>query len=266
MMRPTTFALALSLLALTPLTAWADDSTLSAQQIIDKATARNSLGGFRAGTAQLTLAVTSRNGSTKTKKLDVRSKKLDSKLHTRIRLTAPKGLKGQTFLFVENSSSGGEDDVWLYLPVFSATRRIAGSQKRGAFLGSHMTYRDLESRDAKDGVLKRLADASIGKSKVYVIEAKPKAGSTATDYGKVEVYVRKRDFVPLKVKYFDKAGKEVIKTMFAEKLGKTKKGETYIKRMSVRVAKGGATVLTIDSLDESADLPATLFSKDRLAN
>src|SRR5690606_3657659 len=116
--------------------------------------------------------------------------------------------------FVENKEA--DDDVWMYVPAFKVTRRVEGSQKRGAFLGTHFTYADLETRDIKDGAYKRLPDETIGKIPVFVIEAVP-GDPKQSDYGKVVVYVRKDDYIPLRVRFFDKNG-NLDKTLFMEKL------------------------------------------------
>lgn len=233
---------------------------LSAAQIVERATEEYDGFGFEQGAAQITLVVEDKAGTKKSKKLDVKSKKIGGDARSRVTLLAPKEVKGQAFLFVEDRT--GEDDVWMYLPAFSVTRRIAGAQKRGAFLGSHMTYRDLESRDLKDATQKRLADEKLGKNEVYVVESTPKGGAES-DYQKVVAYIRKGDFVPLKIKYYGEKD-ELIKTLFVEKLDRDDKGRTLIKRMTLRPARGGYTTILVDALDTAVELPDSIFGKEQL--
>jgi outer membrane lipoprotein-sorting protein len=231
----------------------------SAKQILDEALDNNAL-GFQAGQASLSLTIEDKAGERRVRKLDVKSKKIDDATRTLVKLTAPKELRGQSFLFAENTS--GEDDVWMYVPAFKVTRRVEGSQKDGSFLGSHFTYADLESRDAKEGKYKRLGDEKIGEHEVYVIETTPADGSDSA-YGKVVSYVRKSDSMPLKMRFFDDSGDEA-KTLFIEKLDKTDSGDTYVERMTLRPKDGGYTTIEIGSFEGGVELSDSLFSKEQL--
>ncbi len=229
---------------------------LTADEIVDKALDFNSL-GFQSGQAQVTLTVENQGGDKKTRKLDLKSKKVDERMRTLVTLTAPKDVRGQAFLFAEQEA---EDDVWMYLPAFKIVRRIEGGQKDGSFLGSHFTYADLESRDTKEAAYKKLDDEKVGKHAVYVIEATPKKGSES-DYSKVLMYIRKSDFIPLKTRFFK--GEKVDKTIFVEKLDKTESGKTYVKQMTLRPAAGGYTRMSLDAFDDT-ELADSIFAKDQL--
>ncbi|MEZ4460616.1 MAG: outer membrane lipoprotein-sorting protein [bacterium] len=240
-----------------PIRGWATEPPLTGEEIVNKAVDRNAM-GFQAGQAQLTLLVEDSKKERRERRLDVKSKKIGGLANTLVTLLAPAEVQGQAFLFAERA---GEDDVWMYLPSFKVTRRIEGGQKNGAFLGSHFTYADLESRALKDGEYKRLPDEKIGKTDVYVVETTPKKGAKS-DYSKVTVWVRKSDFIPMRVRFFGDADK-VIKTLFIEKLDKTTAGQTYAKQLTLRAEGGGFTTMTIDALSES-ELDDGLFSKDQL--
>lgn len=242
--------------------AWAQDGKdMTAQQIIDEMTSRTSALGFESGQAQLTLTIKDRAGDTRVRKLDVRSKKAAGGQRTLVRLLEPAEVKGQAFLFNENKT--GEDDIWMFVPAFKVTRRVEGSQKKGAFLGSHISFSDLESRDVKESNSIRLPDESINKDDVFVIESSPKDAS-GSDYGKVVSYIRKKDYIPLKVKFFSKDGKDEIKTIFAQRLDVGADGKTFIKQMTVNAKQGGSTMIVLDVLDSKVELPDTIFSKDQL--
>ena len=231
----------------------------SGDEIIDKALERNSL-GFEEGTARTTLIIEDKAGNRRVRKLEVKSKKLDSGARTLVTLTAPKEVENQAFLFAENED--GEDDVWMYVPAFKVTRRIEGSQKDGAFLGSHFTYADLESRPLEDGKYKRLDDGKIGEHEVYVVEVRPKE-DVESNYGKVRAYVRKSDYMPLKLKFYDKQD-ELEKTLFVEKLDETEDGDKYIKRMTLRPEVGGYTTMKLESLDSETEIPDSALTRDQL--
>lgn len=262
---PLTLALLMTLMIFASAPALAQDEEKggeeSADQIIDRMLERNDAFGVDAGQAKLRLLVEDRTGDRRARELTVRSKKFGAGARTRVELTAPKELKGQAFLFAQND--GGEDDVWMYLPAFGVTRRVEGSQKRGAFLGTHFTFADLESRDIAQGSYERLEDDEIAGQPVWVIAATPKDASSSS-YGKVVSYVRKSDDMPLKFRFYDKDGETELKTIFVEKIAKADDGEPYIKQMTMRSKKGGFTTIVLDAVEETAELPDALFSREQL--
>ncbi len=240
-------------------TAAADEGEIGADEIIERAVERNAV-GFEAGRAQVVLTVFDRAGEQRERRLDVRSKRDDDRSRTLMSLTAPAEVRGQAFLFVENPDA--DDDMWMYLPAFDVTRRVEGRQRRSSFLGSHFTFADLESRDLRESEYTRRGDDEVGGHEVYVIEARPK-NPQESDYQKVIAFVRKSDFIPLRVRFYDKSG-DLEKTLFAEELAQTDDDTTYIRRMSLHAESGGYTRIEISGLDTDVDLPDSLFDREEL--
>lgn len=255
------FALSAALLVLLlSVPAFAQDSAdPTAQQLVDEAIERNAL-GFESGRAQITLIVYDRAGERRERRLDVRSRRADERGATRVELTDPPEVRGQSFLFVEQAE--GQDDVWMYVPAFNVTRRVEGRQKRGAFLGTHFTFADLESRDLREANYRRLPDETIGETPVFVVEARP-TDAAASDYSRVVTYLRKDDRVPMRTRFFGKDG-ALEKTLFSEKLNRSETGEPYIEQMTLRSEQGGYTTIVINALDPNVELPESVFSRDDL--
>lgn len=236
-----------------------DEGELSAGEIIERATRRNAL-GFEAGRAQITLSVYDRAGERRERALDVRSKRQEERSRTLMSLTEPAEVRGQSFLFVENTE--GTDDMWMYVPAFDVTRRVEGNQRRSSFLGSHFTFADLESRDLRDGSYRRLSDESIGEHEVYVIEATPNTPAES-DYARVLAYIRKSDHIPLRVRFYDKDG-ELAKTLFSERINADDQDATYVEQMTLRAEDGGYTTIEITGLDTDVDIPDSIFDRGQL--
>lgn len=243
-----------------PGAAWAEE--LGASEIIERMSEERGALGVREGRAEVVLRVEgAKPGEAASERsMTIAAKRFGDEVRSRVTLTAPAELKGQAFLFAPKA--GGEDDVWMYLPAFSAVRRIAGTQRNGAFLGSHVTFADLEFRDVRGAVHKRLPDESIGQTPVYVVDAAPSEPGSA--YAKVRAYVRKSDFMPLKFRFFDRSG-EVKKTLFVERIERSERGP-YISQMTIRPATGGATTMRIVRAEAAESLPDSLFSKSQLGN
>jgi outer membrane lipoprotein-sorting protein len=250
---------AMSMMALgMPAVAVAEEE-LTAERIIDQAVHRNAL-GFDAGRAQVSMMVFDRAGEQRERLFDVRSKRGEERTRTLMTLTDPAEVRGQAFLFVENPE--GADDMWMYVPAFDVVRRVEGSQRRASFMGSHFTFADLESRDLRESRYRRLRDETIGDHEVYVVEARP-TQPQESDYSRVVAYVRKSDFIPLRVRFFNKDG-DLEKTLFAEQLNTTEDGSTYIEQMTLRAEQGGYTRIQIQSLDTNVELPDSLFDRNEL--
>lgn len=255
-MKQTSMMLLVGLVLLAPATAAAEDS---AEHIVEEALETNSL-EFESGRAEVRLVIEDRNGDRSTREMQIESKAIDGALRTLIALTAPEELKGQSFLFAANEQ--GDDDVWMYVPAFDVTRRIEGSKKQGAFLGSHFTYNDLETRDVERATYTKKGSDKIGDNAVHVIDAEPKQAADS-EYGNVVVYIRKSDNVPLKFKFYDDSD-ELLKTLFVEKLDENDDGETYIKQMQMRSEKGGYTRIVVESIEAGVETPDAKFTKDQL--
>jgi outer membrane lipoprotein-sorting protein len=230
-----------------------------AASIVEDALATNSL-QFESARAEFKLTIEGDNGDTSERQMVVQSAEVDGAVRTRIELTAPPDVEGQAFLFAENES--GADDVWMYVPAFSVTRRIEGSKKQGSFLGSHFTYNDLESRSIEAADYQKTGTDEIGGHEVWVIEATPRDEAESA-YGTVVTHIRKKDRAPLKFEFLDEDD-EPVKTLYVEKLATTDSGTTYIKQMRMQSDKGGYSRIAIESLETDADVPTSIFNKEQL--
>lgn len=230
-----------------------------ASEIVDRALQKHSF-EFESGRSQLELVVESDDGDRSTKRMVAKTKSIDEEPRTLVELVHPEDLKGQSFLFAQNSD--GEDDVWLYVPAFEVTRRIEGSKKQGAFLGSHFTYADLESRDVDRATYEKQGEDEIGDHAVFVIEATPESGAES-EYGSIDMYVRKSDFVPLKFIFRDESG-EKVKTLLVTRVGTIDSGRKYLKEMKMKSEQGGYSVVSVESMESDVEFPDSIFSKDQL--
>lgn len=247
----------LLLMLLVPFDSAAEEEP-SAEEIVDSAMEVQSF-STEAGEATLSFEISTDDGDVSSRTMSVRSKEIGGRARTLVELTDPADLKGQSFLFAENPDS--EDDVWMYVPAFSVTRRIEGSKKNSAFLGSHFTYSDFESRDVEQAAYEKTGRGEIGGDAVYEVKATPNDDANS-EYSKVVLSVRKKDLVPLKFEFY-KDG-EIDKTLYVRALGESSSGETYIERMRMSAEDGGHTELTVESLNPDASFPDTQFSKDQL--
>lgn len=233
---------------------------LAAQDIVDRALDTEAL-GFRSGQATMTLIIQDDSGDSRERRLLIRGIDDDAGSRSVVRVLEPPAQAGQAFLFRENADA--EDDVYVFLPALDdAPRRISGSQKNGAFMGTHFTYADLESRDLRDATYTRAPDETIGSFPVYVVDAFP-TDTEDTDVVRARMWIRQSDFIPLRVRFFDDDD-EAIKTLFTEETAEDD-GQVYVRRLTVRPADGGATTMILDQVDFDAEVSDAEFTPQALA-
>jgi outer membrane lipoprotein-sorting protein len=233
---------------------------LTAEQIVQKATDRSGM-GIRAGSAQITMTLQSKSGEKRERKIQTRVRSDDGLHRSLIRFLAPADVQGTAFLLVEKG--GGEsDDMFLYLPALKRTRRIAGSQKNGSFMGSDFTYADMESRDVKNATYDKLADDTIDGNACYHIAAKPK--STDDQYSKIELWVRKDNFLPQQIKFY-KDQSEPLKIFKLYEAKQIDGDWIATKTQMWNKQEGTSTFLLIDNVDTKTAIDPAELTPDNLS-
>jgi hypothetical protein len=172
-----------------------------------------------------------------------------------VRFIAPADLAGTSFLQVQKSD--GDDDRYLFLPELKRSRRIAGKTRKNSFMGTDFSYADMDRRDLRDSVADNVGAEKLGKYDVWKVVAKPN-GSEAV-YGKIEVWVRQDNFVPLKWMMYSASG-TLLKTMTAEEV-KRIDGRWFItKSLMVSHQDKRQTRLILDQVKPTDSIPDDEFT------
>jgi hypothetical protein len=128
----------------------------------------------------------------------------------------PTTIKGAGLLSWEE---GGTENQWLYVPELKKLQRIASGSRKNYFMGTDFTYADLEGENRDKNVYTCTGEVSCqkGKSKCYVIEAKPinEEESRNIGYSKRMLLVDKKDLITLKIVFFDLRGKKLKTAEYA---------------------------------------------------
>jgi hypothetical protein len=202
-----------------------------AAAIVKKATEQQA---FRAAGIEMRLMMRLRNkrGETRDRALYARSMRKDRLSRTLVRFLRPADVAGTSFLFLENRDR--EDDQHMYLPALKVVRRIIGSQKNASFMGSDLSYADLEWRALERATYKMQPAEKIGADPCHVIEAIPRQRES---YSRLRAWIRQRDKVLLRLQFFDKRGK-LLKTLFVKEV-KRVGGMPMATKMKIANAKNG---------------------------
>ncbi len=244
------------LLSLPPASALGQE--LTARQILDRALTRNAFGLDNAK-ASITMRLVNKRGSARERKISIKSRSAGGLGKTLVRFHAPADVAGTGFLVIENQER--DDDQYLFLPALGKVKRIAASQRHEKFMGTDLTYADLEYRDLREAALTRLPDAEANGRQVYVIEAVPKGG--ASEYGKVLAAIDTTAFVVVRLAFYDQA-KALIKTMNVHKL-EERDGRWLVREVAIDSAAGSKTAMHIDEVDFKAKMSDHDFSEQALA-
>ncbi len=185
-----------------------DAQELTAKQIVERSTANRTVSNSE---QTMTLEMFDKRGASRTRTIQSRIKEgEDGVTKSLVRFTAPSDVSGVQFLSIANPK--GEDDQWLYFPEGDILNRIAGSGRRGSFMGTDFSFEDLEVGQAEDATHTKKPDQEIEvagtKHAVWVIESIPNedAGSA---YSKLVSYIDKAENMPRRVDFFDKKGNHI---------------------------------------------------------
>jgi outer membrane lipoprotein-sorting protein len=177
---------------------------------------------------------------------------------TYMEVSAPARTKGTRFLQLEGS-------LWMFNPRAGSANAIRLSA-RDSFQGSAFSNADVgKNRFSEDYEPSLAPEEEISAESVstpcYVISSAAKTDEAA--YGKIMMWIRKSDRVPIKMEYYAKSGL-LFKRM---ELSKVKDygaiTRPSILRMESLEKKGTITTLTLLSM-EPRDVPLSVFNKNYL--
>lgn len=172
-------------------------------------------------------------------------------------LHAPADVRGTVFMV--HKHVGRDDDRWLYLPGLDVVRRIAASDERTSFVGSHFFYEDVSGRglDEDDHELVETT------ANYYVVKNTPK-DPRQVEFDAYTIYVHKRTFLPVKIEY-EKGGK-VYRTAQALEVKEIQGFQTVTRAKMEDINIGGDTIMEYTSVTYDVGLPDNIFTERFLRN
>lgn len=214
--------------------------------------------GWSGAKTKVRMALVTADGKRQERSMEVVARVKDGLTQSMVRFFTPEDLAGTAFLVREQK--GGESEQYIYLSRMKRTRRIAGQEREGSFMGSDFTYADIERSDLTKHQNTRLPDEKLGDAPTYVIESKVK--DPASSYSKLVTWVRKSDMVALRTRFFDKQGK-LLKTLYTRKV-KEIDGKPVVVDARMQSENNHATEMFVDSVERRDDLPDSLFTPTAL--
>ncbi len=152
------------------------------------------------------------------------------------------------------------DDRWLYLPALDLVKRIADSDKRTSFVGSHFFYEDVTGRGITEDshVLVEVTD------KHYVLKNVPNDPSSV-EFTHFNMWIDRSNFVPMKVEYHDRSGAKyrVYEALSVENI----QGYPTVTRARISdTHMKGETTITFSNVRYNVGLENSIYTERYLRN
>jgi len=145
-----------------------------------------------------------------TRRLEVHFKRYPDREVTLQKFLAPPVLEDSGMMIVDTGAA--TNDIWMYLPATRRLRRISGAEKSNWYMGTQFTYEDFEDYRIHAYAFTLLGDATDEDgARCWRIEAVAQADAEkkASGYGRKVYWIEQESLYPVRVDYFDQAGREV---------------------------------------------------------
>jgi outer membrane lipoprotein-sorting protein len=226
---------------------------LTGQDIVQRV---NDLMNQESSRAVMTMTITTTSGQKRTFEYEAFSKDRGEK--TLMIYTSPMRLKGQKMLMLNNA-----DDIWAYFARTRRVRKLASHAKRQKLEGSDFSYEDMGSGNSflTDFKATKLGDEKKEGYDCYSIQL-DKLPSSGSAYSKMVMWVRKDDFLPVVIDYYDEDDPEVVaKQLVQSDIQDIQGVPTAMKLTMTNRNDNSETVLELKEISYNVDLDDELFTE-----
>ena len=235
---------------------YSGDDTRTGKEIMEEANDTLLAGNIA---ADITMILENEKGNQRVRELSIISQDTDGLNRSVLHFTSPADIEGTGFLMIETSS--GDSDMWLYLPELGKVRRIVSAGKQESFMGSDITYADMEGRNVNEYTFRRFEDETVDAQSCYVIEAVPLREDS--EYGKTVYSISKEQMVPLKALMFSPEGTS-LKVMNMKDL-RYIEGTWIPTLIEVEdITKGHHTIMTLRNIELNTRADDSVFTQQYL--
>jgi len=178
---------------------------------------------------------------------------------TLMRYLKPSAVRGQAFLMLNNA-----DDIWTYFPRTKRVRKLSSSSKNQKVQGSDFSFEDMGSGDSwkTEYNSNNLGSEKYEGTNCWKLESIGIPDENPT-YPKMEVYMRKIDFYPIKIEYFDEDN-FIEKTLLLNDIKEIGEVPTAMIMKMVNHSEGTETTMEMISITYDWQPPEIFFSEREL--
>jgi len=156
-------------------------------------------------TQRLKFRIIDRRGGTRSRELDLAEKRYPNDERKSILfVSSPPEVKGTSFLAFTHK--GRPADQWIFLPAYRKTRQITANTRNQSFIGTDLTYHDLDilsemtSWTERDAASHLRGDEVVDTVTCHVIELTPNREDIG--YKTIVVWLGRNDLVPRRIELF----------------------------------------------------------------
>ena len=227
---------------------------LTVDEIVNKANLASYYAGDD-GMARAKMVIYDREGRTREREFTIlrKDKKDGAEQYYYVYFHRPGDVRKTVFMV--HKYIDRDDDRWLYLPALDLVKRIAASDKRTSFVGSHFFYEDVSGRSPAEDThtLKEETDA------YYVLDNVPKDPGSV-EFTRYLVWIDKTTFLPMKAEYYDAQGK-VYRRMQVLEVKEVDGYPTVVRAKMEDLNTGGYTELTFQKVKYNLGIPDKVFTE-----
>ncbi len=174
----------------------------------------------------------------------------DEKSSTLMRFLSPKSVKGVTLLNIDDG-----EKIYLYMPAYNKPRRIASSSKGDEFMGTGLSYEDM-NMDYKDNDYEKKLLEEVDSE--YIVEVLPTEEDVS--YEKIILHIDKENFYAKKVEFYE-TGSELTKTLTINKIKVDDNGKvTPMEIEFTDIAENQKTKIVMKEIEYNVELSSSFFS------
>ena len=231
-------------------------------QLMDKSRDLTMSGNIQ---STVTLTITEKSGSVRTRKLNMSTKSYDDGTIKRmVKFLDPADVRGTAMLIIDNENA--QDDMWIYLPALKKTRRIVSTEKGKSFMSSEFSNADMSSGSNADFTIRHLPES--GKNDIWVIESVPVSDDKADEYGfsKKVTFLDKKNLVTKKIDFYN-FDNELFKTIdiVGTQPMEGKEGYIMTDMLAINHLSGRSSRVKFDQVNTSVSIPDNTFVADNLS-
>ena len=148
-----------------------------------------------------------------------------------------------------------DDDRWLYMPGLDLVKRIAATDKRTSFVGSHFYYEDVSGRHIDEDTHELIQTTD----NYYVLKNTPK-NPDSVEFSHFIMYIHKATFTVVKTEYFDKQDSK-YRVYEALEVKNIDGYPTVVKSRMTDDKIGGSTLMSYSDVKYNTDIPESVFTE-----
>ena len=233
---------------------------IDAQTVADKAAAASYYNGPD-GRASVTMTIEDHQGRTREREMIILRQDLEDDLGDQrffVYFKNPPDVNRTTFLVWKYPEQ--DDDRWLYLPSLDLTRRIAASDVRSSFVGSHFFYEDVSGRSPNQDNHEIVEESDT----YYVLKSTPKEPDLV-EFAHYKSWIHRETFIPVKTEYMNASG-EVYRVYEALAVETIQGYPTVVRSRMTDKDRQGNTTLRYEKVAYDVGLEKSIFTERYLRN